>query len=194
MLLSNRHRKNYYLLIFANSVSAIFGGFSIPFFLVFFFEFGGDASVFATAIAIQGIFTAVASYHVGKLSDRMGRKPLLIASSIAGGLVVLLFAFIQNLWQLYVLQALAGIITAVYGVVEQVFLADITQKISRGADIGRYVMIIGVLTSVFTIIGGFFVGLIPFRLAFLLLGTVFILDTAPLFFLAEELPQKNKHV
>ena len=48
--------------------------------------------------------------------------------------------------------------------------------------------------SVSAIFGGFFVGLIHFRLAFLLLGTVFILDTAPLFFLAEELPQKNKHV
>ncbi len=39
MLLKNHSRRNYHLLIFANSISAIFGGFSIPFFLVFFFEF-----------------------------------------------------------------------------------------------------------------------------------------------------------
>lgn len=186
MLLRNRRRRNYHLLMFANSVAAIFGGLSIPFFLVFFLQFGGNASVLATAIAIQGIFTAVASYYAGKLSDRIGRKPLLIASSIAGGFVVLLYAFIQQLWHLYVLQALVGMVTAVYGVVEHVFLADITRKISRGADIGRYVMIIGVLSSVFTIIGGFFVGVVPFRLAFFLLGLVFMLDTIPLFFLTEK--------
>ncbi len=151
--------------------------------------------MFATAVAIQGIFTAIAAYYAGKLSDKIGRKPLLITASIAGGFVVLLFSFIQQLWQLYALQALAGIITAVYGVAERVFLADITQKVSRGTDIGRYVMIIGVLSSVFTIIGGFFVGVIPFRLAFFLLGIVFILDTVPLFFLTEEpITQKNKHV
>ena len=120
---------------------------------------------------------------------------MLIASSIAAGFVVMLYAFVQHLWHLYVLQALAGVITAVYAVVEQVFLADITHKVSRGADIGRYVMIIGVLSAVFTLIGGFFVGVIPFRTAFLLLGAIFILDTIPLFFLTEEpMTQKNKHV
>ena len=55
------NRRNYYLLVLANSVAAVFGGFSVPFFIVFFFEFGGSASVLATAVAIQGIFTAVAS-------------------------------------------------------------------------------------------------------------------------------------
>ncbi|MBS3132716.1 MFS transporter [Candidatus Woesearchaeota archaeon] len=185
MLFTNRRRRNYYLLTFANSVAAIFGGLSIPFFLVFFLEFGGSASVLATAIAVQGIFTAIASYYAGKLSDKIGRKPLLIASSIAGGFIILLYAFIQQLWQLYSLQALIGLVIAVYGVVEHVFLADITQKVSRGADIGRYVMIIGVFSSVFTIVGGFFVGVIPFRLVFFLFGVVFMLDTIPLFFLKE---------
>ena len=93
------------------------------------------------------------------------------------------------------LQALAGIITAAYAVVEHVFLADITNKMSRGADIGRYVMIIGVLSSIFTIVGGFFIGVVSFRVMFLLLGVVFILDAIPLFFLTEEpMTQKNKHV
>ncbi|MBI2140951.1 MFS transporter [Candidatus Woesearchaeota archaeon] len=186
-------RRNYRLLTIANAISAASGGFSIPFFLVFFFEFGYSA--FATSIAIQGIFTAVAAYYAGKASDRIGRKPLLVFSSIAAGLLVLLYVFIQELWHLYVLQALIGLITAIFGVAEQTFLADITRKVSRGADIGRYVMIIGVLSAVFTIIGGFFVGVIPFRIAFLLLGAIFILDTIPLFFLTEEpMTRKNKHV
>jgi MFS family permease len=190
------NKRNYYLLLFANSVAAIFGGLSIPFFLIFFYEFGGNStSVFATAIAIQGIFTAIAAYYAGKATDKIGRKPLLIASSIAGGFIVIAYAFVQNLWQLYFLQALVGIITAVYSVVEQVFLADITQKVSRGTDIGRYTMVIGVLASVFTIIGGFFVGVVTFRVAFLLLGLLFILDTIPFFFLTEEpMTEKNKHV
>src|SRR3989344_1335565 len=181
-----RHRRNYYLLVFANSIAAIFGGLSIPFFLVFFFEFGGSASVFATAIAIQGVFTAITSYYAGKLSDKIGRKPLLITSSIAAGFVVMLYAFVQQLWHLYVLQALVGVITAVYAVVEQVYLADITKKISRGADIGRYAMIIGVLYSAFTIVGGFFVGIVTFKIAFLLIGAIFMIDTIPLFFLTEK--------
>ena len=186
MLFKDKKRRNYHILIFANSISAIFIGLSVPFFLVFFFEFGGAASVFATAIAIQGIFTAVASYYAGRLSDRIGRKPLLIVSSIAAGLVVVMYAFVQAVWQLYVLQAVVGLITAVYAVIERVFLADITHKVSRGTDMGRYVMIIGVLSAAFTLIGGFFVGVISFRVAFVLLGVVSVLDTIPLFFLKEE--------
>jgi MFS family permease len=183
-MLNTLRRRNYRILTYANAIAAVFGGFGVPFFLVFFYNFG-SASVLATAVAIQGIFTAVVSYYAGKLSDRVGRKPLLISSSIAAGFVVILFAFVQQLWQLYVLQAFVGILTAIYGVVEHVFLADITEKVTRGADIGRYAMILGVLSSVFTIFGGFFVGMIPFNAVFIGLGLLFALDTIPLFYLKE---------
>lgn len=186
MFTNNRNRRNYRILTFANAVAAVFTGLGIPFFLIFFFEFGGKPSVFATAVAVQGICAAIVSYYAGKLSDSIGRKPLLIASSLVGGLCVILYALISEVWQLYALQALAGVTAAVYALSERVFLADITQKASRGADIGRYIMILGVLSSVFTIVGGFLVGIITFKAAFVILGTVYALDTIPLFLLTEE--------
>ncbi|MAG15811.1 hypothetical protein CMO88_02005 [Candidatus Woesearchaeota archaeon] len=186
-MLSERIRKrNYNLFILSNSIAAVFGGLSIPFFLIFFIEFGGKASVFGTAIAIQGIFSAITAYYVGKASDKVGRKPFLIGASIALGAVVMIYAFITAIWQLFILQALTGILGAGYSVVEQIFLADITKKVSRGKEIGKYVLVLGVLASIFTIIGGFLVGVIPFKVVFVFLGVVFILDTIPLFFLVEE--------
>lgn len=190
-MLSGSNRRNYNILTFTNAIAAISGGFSAPFLLLYFYEFSGSASVFATAVAIQGIFMAIVSYYAGKLSDKSGRKPLLIWSSVALGVLIIFYAFVQQIWQLYLLQALAGIITAVAGIAEKIFLADITQKESRGADMGRYFMIIGILASISTIIGGFFVGKIPFQVAFMALGVIFVLDTAPLLFLTEKAPEER---
>ena len=174
MLQERVRKRNYNLFILSNSIAAIFGGLSIPFFLIFFIEFGGKASVFGTAIAIQGIFSAITAYYVGKASDKIGRKPFLIGASIITGIIVMLYAFINAVWQLLVLQAVIGIFTAGYSIVERVFLADITKKVSRGKEMGKYILVLGVLTSVFTLIGGFLVDVIPFKVIFVFLGIVIL--------------------
>lgn len=177
-------KHNYRIFIVANSIGAIFGGLSIPFFLAFIFEFG--ASTFGTALAVQGIFAAVVAYYAGKYSDKMGRKPMLIGSSIAMGIIVLFYAFATKAWHLVVLQAFLGVLTSIYTLTEQVFMADITEQNSRGRDIGKYVMILGILTSIFTLIGGFLLDIISFRVMFIFLAIISILDTIPYFFLKEK--------
>ncbi len=179
-----KNRRNYHILTLTNAVGAMFGGFSVPFFLVFFFELG-DASVLGMAIAAQGIAAAVASYYAGRYVDSWGRKPIMIWSSVFAGLVVMLYSLVANVWHLIVLQGLIGIITAMYTVAEQVFLADITEKNSRGRDTGRYIMILGVIMAVSSLIGGFFVNTISFKAIFIIFGVIFILDTIPLFWLEE---------
>ncbi len=181
----NYNKRNYRILVVSEAVAAISSGFSIPFFLIFFLQFGGSVGVFGTSIAIQGIFASIAGYQAGKMSDKVGRKPIMIVTSIVAGIFVVLYAMIGNIWQLYILQACVGIAAAMYSVGSQTFLADITKKINRGKDIGKYHMVIGISTALSTLIGGFFVEKIAFDIIFIFVGIVFIIDTIPLFYLRE---------
>ena len=59
-------------------------GFSIVFpFLVFLnLEFGGDSFVFGMLIAVYSIFQIPGAVILGRLSDKIGRKKVLLASHI----------------------------------------------------------------------------------------------------------------
>jgi DHA1 family multidrug resistance protein-like MFS transporter len=83
----------------------------LPFYLI---ELGvhGTASVelWAGVISSSNFFTsALLSPFWGGLSDRIGRKPMVVRSSLAACTFLALAGVCHNVWQLLVLQALAGI-------------------------------------------------------------------------------------
>lgn len=47
---------------------------------------------------------------LGKLSDRKGRKLMLLRSALGMGIVMVLIGFAQDIWQLLILRALLGIL------------------------------------------------------------------------------------
>ena len=65
-------------------------GFSIVFpFLVFLnLEFGGDSFVFGMLIAVYSIFQIPGAVILGRLSDKIGRKKVLLASHIGTSLLM----------------------------------------------------------------------------------------------------------
>jgi MFS transporter, DHA1 family, tetracycline resistance protein len=72
---------------------------------------------------------------LGRLSDRFGRRPLMLAS-IAGGVVAhLLFATAGSVAMLLVARSLSGIAAANYGIA-QAYLADVTPPAQRSRAMG----------------------------------------------------------
>jgi multidrug resistance protein len=75
---------------------------------------------------------------LGRLSDRLGRRPVLLASIALGVLAYLLFAFSQTLAWLLVARALAGVAAANYGIA-QAYVADVTPAAERSKAMGMVV-------------------------------------------------------
>jgi DHA1 family tetracycline resistance protein-like MFS transporter len=72
---------------------------------------------------------------LGRLSDRFGRRPLMLASIAGGAVAHLLFATAGSVAMLLVARSLSGIAAANYGIA-QAYLADITTPERRSRAMG----------------------------------------------------------
>ena len=115
-------------------------GLLIPVFpaLVQHFE-GGDPAAAGRYIGVLTAAWAVAQFFgspiMGALSDRFGRRPVLLASIFGMGLDYLLMAFARNLGWLFLGRVLSGFTAASFSVATA-YIADVTPPEQRAARFG----------------------------------------------------------
>lgn len=101
----------------------------------------------ANVLLLYLVFYMVASlcsYPAGSLSDRIGRKGLLVTGYLLYGAVYLGFGFSQaNNW-FWLLFALYGVYTGLTKGVEKALVADVAPKDLKGTALGMYSMIVGI--------------------------------------------------
>jgi MFS family permease len=90
----------------------------------------GDASGFVVSatIVVPQIIAALFAPWAGRLAQRIGRRPVLMAGFAAVPLRALLFAVLPGALPLTVLQALDGVSAAVFGLMLPLIAADLTQR------------------------------------------------------------------
>lgn len=71
----------------------------------------------------------------GRLSDRYGRRPIILISLLGGGISYLLFAFSTQFWMLLVSRSLAGLFGGNISAASA-YIADITPPESRSKNMG----------------------------------------------------------
>jgi DHA1 family tetracycline resistance protein-like MFS transporter len=102
---------------------------------------GGDISDAAywggIAVVSYAIMQFVFSPIVGALSDRFGRRPVLLLSLTAFAVDMLLLAVVERLWLFIVIRAVAGIFAATFSTTSA-YVADVTPPARRGQ---RFAMI-----------------------------------------------------
>ncbi|MEI6309366.1 MAG: MFS transporter [bacterium] len=100
-------------------------------------QIGADKAsigLIAAASTITGILT---SFSAGYLSDRIGRKPLLILSGIVFLTAPFLYLFIQTPLQLAMVRVYHGLATAVFGPVAMAYVTDLAAT-RRGERLGWF--------------------------------------------------------
>jgi type IV secretory pathway VirB2 component (pilin) len=68
---------------------------------------------------------------------------------------------------------------------EAAFLGDITKKVSRGLDIGKYHAIVGVMAGIAMMGGGFIAGRMGFETIFYIVAGIIFVSTLMLFYIKE---------
>ena len=99
------------------------------------------------------IYTAI-SYPAGSLSDRIGRKRVIVAGWAVYALIYLGFGAATDVWQVWLLWIFYGVY---YGAVEgaaKAFVADVVPSAQRGTAYGVYAAAVGVFAFPASVIAG----------------------------------------
>ena len=105
-------------------------------------------------LVLFNVTYAAISLPAGMLSDRLGRRRIIISGWFIYALVYLGFALVSNIWQVWLLFACYGIY---YGIVEGVaraFVADLVVEEKRGTAYGLYHGVVGLALLPASLIAG----------------------------------------
>ncbi|HHH41880.1 MAG TPA: MFS transporter, partial [Chloroflexi bacterium] len=109
--------------------------------------------VLGMLITFNGVYTMV-SGPAGALSDRLGRRRLIVGGWLVYGLIYLGFALARTGWQVWALFTLYGIY---YGMVEgtaRALVADLVRPAQRGTAYGVYNAAVGLTAFPASFIAG----------------------------------------
>lgn len=128
--------------------------FSYAFFILRADDIGLALYLIPLVYFVYNIVYAVFSIPIGRLSDRIGRKSILVAGILLFGLTSLGFGFLANTITIWILFALYGLFMAVTDGVSRAYVSDLTSPDKRGLSLGTYHAIVGITVLPANFIGG----------------------------------------
>lgn len=134
----------------------------------------------ASYAAMQFVFSPI----IGSLSDRFGRRPVLLASNVCQGLDYLVMAFAPTLGWLFIGRLVAGLTGASIGTATA-YVADVTPPEKRAQSFGLVGIAFGLGFIVGPLLGGV-LGSVAIRLPFFVAAGLTLANAAWGFFVLPE--------
>src|ERR1039458_7967357 len=117
-------------------------------------EIGASLEMTILIYAAFNLVAALISYPAGSLSDRWGRKTMLLASLYVFFAAYLGFALTQNIVLIAALFVFYGLYQGIFRAVGKAFAADFVPEHLRASGIGWYSTTVGVLQLVASLVAG----------------------------------------
>ena len=163
-----------------------------PFYYLYVNQLGGGSlEQFGIAFGIMYFASALASIIAGKYSDKLGRKPFLIGTSIMYAIIIYGYTMINTDIQLYIAQALIGIVGSIEQTMNASFLGDVTKKSKRGFQIGIVQSLVEMFSGVAMVIGGFLIGATGFKIIFYIVSIIIVMGALILLGLKETVRKRR---
>jgi DHA1 family tetracycline resistance protein-like MFS transporter len=155
----------------------------------------GDTAGAAHVVGYFGFFWALMQFLfqpvLGSMSDRFGRRPVIILSNVGLGLDYILMALSPNLWFLFVGRLISGITAASFSTAGA-YIADVTAPEKRAARFGMLGAAFGLGFIIGPAVGGV-LGDIDLKMPFWGAAVLSLLNGAYGFFvLPESLPKERR--
>lgn len=169
-------------------------GIVIPILPLLISKSGGNAFLVGTIIASFSAFQFIFAPILGRLSDKYGRRPVLILSSILNSISYFMIFLFPQIWVLFIARMLAGIGSANISVA-QAYIADISTTHQRTQRFGMMGAVFGLGFIVGPLLGGLVSQQFSISAAFALPAVLSLINSVLIFII---LPESNsilqKHI
>jgi DHA1 family multidrug resistance protein-like MFS transporter len=129
-------RRRILILAFALVVVMLGFGLVIPIFPFYIEALGASGRELGLLVATSALLEFVFSPLWGSVSDRTGRKPVLMVGLLGYGISALLFGLATQLWMLFAARALSGLLSSATLAASMAYVGDTTSEEDRGSGMG----------------------------------------------------------
>jgi MFS transporter, DHA1 family, multidrug resistance protein len=143
------NRRNLVILVFALLVVMLGFGMVIPVFPFLITKLGASGSALGILVATAALTEFLFGPIWGSISDRIGRKPILMIGMFGYALSMFLFGIADQIWMLIAFRALSGILSSATIATTMAYIGDSTSEKARGGGMG----ILGAVGGAGTVIG-----------------------------------------
>lgn len=149
----NLHRK---IILFVSIFIAMLGfGIALTVLPFFIDVLGGGGRQFGVLISLYGLSQLIFAPIWGKISDKYGRKPIMLVGMFGFAAAMLLFGLASKVWMLYLAQAASGLLSSALPPVAMAYMGDSSTEDNRSGAMGS----IGAAAGLGVIIGPGLAGL-----------------------------------
>ncbi len=135
--MDTNNKRNVSILSFTLLVVMLGFGIIIPILPFYITRLGASGREMGMLTAISALMQFAFAPVWGTLSDRYGRKPILLVGITGYGVTMLLFGLATELWMLFLARALNGILSSATMPTAMAYIADHKPGKSRGAGMGQ---------------------------------------------------------
>ncbi len=125
------------------------------FFALYMRELGADLSLVGFTFSLYAAAGLLVSIPAGLISDRTGRRVVIIASLLALSIIVFSYSLVHTPFQLLCLRVVHGALVTFIFPVARAFVMDRTTEATRGRTMGSFIFLISVMSWVAPRIGGY---------------------------------------
>src|SRR5712692_7054519 len=143
-----------FLIVFVDLVGF---GLIIPLLPFYAERFGASPQQVTILMAVYSLMAMLAAPLWGRLSDRIGRRPVLMASMLAAALAYLWLGLASALWMLFAARAFAGACAGNIAAA-QAYIADVTPPERRAKGMGMIGAAFGLGFIIGPVLGGIIAG------------------------------------
>lgn len=187
--MSNLMKRTPFAIILMTVFIALIGfGIVIPLVPVYAERYGASGTEVGILITVYSLMQFLFAPVAGRLSDRIGRRPVLIGALILTAVSYVLFGLAKSLPMLYMSRILAGIGGADI-TVAQAYVADVTPKNKRARGMGLFGAAFGVGFTLGPAIAALTVDIADWMPSFIAAGLAAITAVFAFFLLPE--PEKK---
>ncbi|MEI4804275.1 MFS transporter [Bacillus sp. NPDC077411] len=156
----------YTRFVVSQSLIMMAGSMVFPFYVLLLRNVGNSFSQFGWAYGLFALTSALSYPLIGKVSDRFGDKKLLVVYSWSMAVLMLCFPIATEVWHVYILQIMMGLLGAMQKNAEKTSLARKVERQEAGYEIGKYHVWTSLGAAIAIILTGYLVD-------FLTIGTIF---------------------
>jgi DHA1 family multidrug resistance protein-like MFS transporter len=130
------NRKNLAILSLTLGVVMLGFGIVMPIMPFYVESMGASATELGLLVAISPFIQLFASPLWGNISDRRGRKPVLIVGLLGYGISMFLFGLSTQLWMLFIARGVGALLSAATMPTTMAYVSDSTSEEDRGGGMG----------------------------------------------------------